>query len=386
MISLGDQVLTRPDDEVRRRHERYAAAAGHLTMIVSSTTRPAPAGGALSPHLAAYAVGGPKALFPLRALWTALRHARRPVDLITTQDPFATGLVGLILARLLRAPLLVQNHASFIDNPVWIGEKPLQYRLFNRLGRWITRRADMNRVVNEMERQKVLALGVPPEKVRVIQLANIAPFTGPVAPDQVAARRAAWGLGDSNRVLLWVGRPVRIKRLPLLIRALARVATEEPDARLVLVGDMAAADDDLPAEAEACSVTPGVLLPGQIPFADLPAVYQMADVYVHASAMEGTCRAILEAGVSGLPVVAFDVPDVHALITDGENGFIAPDGDLETFAARVLTLLRDPALASKMGERGREMFIARYDPDRLFDAWMACWRDTAARSQRVPDR
>ncbi len=379
MIGLGDQVLTQPDGDVRDRHERYGRAAGHLTMLVYSDSPSGPADGALSSHLAAYPICGSPLLFTLRAVLAGLRYARRPVHLVTTQDPFSTGLAGVILSWLLHAPLLVQNHSDFFDNIHWIAEKPRRHGLFNRLGKWVIKRAAMNRVVNNGERDKYLRMGVQPARVRVIPLADPGPFSVDVPAGEIAARRASWGLDLTHRVVLWVGRPVRLKRLPVLMDVMRQVVAQVPDARLVLVGDMGLAQEDLVAEIRRRQLEDVIVMPGVVRFADLPGVYQSADVYAHTSIYEGLGRVMLEAGAAGLPVVAMDSAGVREVVVDGDNGYIVAQGDVDVFAARVLSLLNDPRKAREMGLRGREIALTRFDPARLFDDLMQCWQDAAER-------
>ncbi len=375
MISLEDEIVARPEGDARRRHERYAEAAGHLTVIAYSR-RAGGRGGSLTPHLTAFLCGGPRALFLPRAVWAGLRRAARPVDLVTSQDPFITGLVGLILARLLGAPLLVQNHSSFFDNPYWIAEHPLRNRLFNALGKAVIRRATMHRVVNEAEREKYLVAGIPAERVRVIPLANPAPFTVEIPPEEVAAQRAAWGLDETHHVVLWVGWPVANKRVPLLLEAMRRVAAADRLARLVLVGDLGRSLDDLPALIARLGLTGVVIAPGPSAHADLPRIYRAADVYALTSVYEGLPRVLSEAGASGLPQVVMDAPGVREAIRDGENGYCVPFGDVDAFAARLLDLLGDSDHRAAMGRAARTFTLTRFDPDRLFQAWMDCWKDT----------
>ena len=88
-----------------------------------------------------------------------------------------------------------------------------------------------------------------------------------------------------------------------------------------------------------------------------------------------------EAGASGLPQVVMDAPGVREAIVDGENGYCVPHGDVEAFAARLLDLLADPDKRATMGQAARTYTLTHFDPDRLFEAWMACWRDTANSQQ-----
>jgi glycosyltransferase involved in cell wall biosynthesis len=62
---------------------------------------------------------------------------------------------------------------------------------------------------------------------------------------------------------------------------------------------------------------------------------------------------VAEAMASGKPVVASDVDGIRDALRDGEEGFLVPPGDIEGFADRLLTLIRDPALRDAMGRKGR---------------------------------
>ena len=114
MISLDKSLATNPEGDATQRHLEYAERAGKLTIITYSSRLPLREGqdGVVrsSPHLTIIPTNS-------RSRLTYLLDAYRlgsntgEVDLITTQDPFVTGLVGVWLRRKLRAPLLVQNHS-----------------------------------------------------------------------------------------------------------------------------------------------------------------------------------------------------------------------------------------------------------------------------------
>lgn len=377
MISLDTTLVTHGGSDARKRHQIYADRAGRLTVIAYA---PRGVGETLSlaPNLTVIPTRGPRLMFALDATRLGMRAARQtPVDMITTQDPFMTGLAGVWLARRLGVPLLVQNHSDFFDNAHWIDESPLRNRFFNWLGKRIIQRADRLRVINDAERDKYLALGIPPERIcKIPTITDPAYFAQAVPEAQVAAVRAAWGIGEGHKVVLWVGRPVGFKRLPVLLEAMRCVVEAEPEARLVLVGDMKQASEDLPAQIARLGLADHVIAPGGVPFDDLPAVYRAGDVYAHTSIYEGLGRVMVEAGAAGLPVVAFDSAGAREVVVDGENGCLLPQGDGAGFAARLVELLRDSDRARAMGARGRELALERFDAEMLYERLMVCWRDT----------
>ncbi len=80
-----------------------------------------------------------------------------------------------------------------------------------------------------------------------------------------------------------------------------------------------------------------------------------ADVMVFPSrpAGEGMPGVLIEAGLSGIPVVATEVPGARSVVDDGVTGFIVPVDDVEAMVAATGRLLRDPLLRSSMGRAAR---------------------------------
>jgi glycosyltransferase involved in cell wall biosynthesis len=379
MISLDTTILTQDIGDSRERHQEYADRAGHITVVVYAPRAGRHTPAAPSPRLTIIPTNS---LHKAAFVWDAYRlaahaHRRRPIDVATTQDPFATGLAGLLLKWRFGVPLNVQNHSTFMDQPQFIGERPLN-RLLNRLGKLVVTRADTHRTVNAREQAYyVERLGIDPARVWVVPVAtNLARFLEPVAPEAVQEARAKLGLRQGQPVVLWAGRPVTVKNLPLLFEAAGRARRDAPDLRLVLVGDFSEAEH-LQQQAKQI-LGESVIFAGRAPHADLPAYYALSDVYALSSDIEGMPRVLVEAAAAGLPIVSTDIPGAGMAVIDGETGYLTPVGDADAFAARLAHLLTHPDTARQMGQRGRAHAQARFDPDRLTDALVATWRDTVA--------
>lgn len=383
MIGLSDAILTgRGGGDVRERHLEYAARVSHLHMIVYS-----PRAHGLQPEQVSerFTVYPSRSRSALTFVWDAYRLGGRvcrehPIDLVTTQDPFSTGLAGLLLARRFGLAFDVQSHASFFDNEYWIRERPLRHGAFNRLGKWVVRRADTMRVVNTDERERAIRAGVEPQRIEVINTpVNIERFLAPVSPAEVEALRGRLGLPEGAPVVLWVGRMVWFKRLPTLLRAFALVQRQHPEARLLLVGDD---DTEEGRRARALAAELGlgerVVFAGRADHADLPAYYALADVYALSSVYEGLPKVLVEAAASGTPVVSTAMAGGRDAVLDGETGLLAGVENVEDFAAGLSTLLADPGRARRMGQRARQHAAERYDRARTIERIVAMWARCAA--------
>ncbi|MBK8030047.1 MAG: glycosyltransferase [Chloroflexi bacterium] len=160
MLSLDTALATPSSRRFPSAALTYAARTGRLTIIVYTTPH---VGAAFQPsdHLTIIPTNSRHpVLFPLDAIRLARGVLRGGgVNLITTQEPLATGLVGLRLRLRYRVPLLVQNHSYFFGNQAWLDERPLRNRLLTAIGRVVVARADFYRTVNDKEKQNYLAAG-----------------------------------------------------------------------------------------------------------------------------------------------------------------------------------------------------------------------------------
>jgi len=170
-----------------------------------------------------------------------------------------------------------------------------------------------------------------------------------------AAVRERLGLAG-RPVVICVSRMVPRKGQDTLIRAWPQVLTQVSDAVLLLVGDGPYAPR-LRRLAQQLGVSDSVVFTGPVPWPELPAYYDAADVFAMPCRtrragldVEGLGIVYLEASATGLPVIGGDSGGAPDAILDGESGYVVHDGP--GAAARVIELLEDPGKAKAMGEKG----------------------------------
>ena len=76
---------------------------------------------------------------------------------------------------------------------------------------------------------------------------------------------------------------------------------------------------------------------------------------------EGLPRVILEAGASGLPVVAYDLPGARDAIIDGHTGYLVEKGNIDLMADKICTLLYNPDLYRYIGDNARLYIKENFD-------------------------
>ncbi|MFJ8190393.1 glycosyltransferase family 4 protein [Streptomyces sp. NPDC096094] len=231
---------------------------------------------------------------------------------------------------------------------------PAARRLLRRIGE----STDTITYLGEYTRSRIAGALTPDAAARMVRLppgVDEKTFHPGSGGDEVRAR-----LGLSERpVVVCVSRLVPRKGQDTLIRAMPRILAAEPDAVLLIVGG-GPYEKDLRRLAAETGVANSVHFTGAVPWSELPAHYGAGDVFAMPCRtrrggldVEGLGIVYLEASATGLPVVAGDSGGAPDAVLDGETGWVVRGGDEEQAADRVVTLLGDPELRRRMGERGR---------------------------------
>lgn len=277
------------------------------------------------------------------------------VDVVTTQDPFALGLVGLALARRLDARLHVQVHTDFLENDTWRRES-LDHHIYDRLGRFVLPRANAIRVGTEYEADKVrkfvgeeIPVHVAPVKM---EFDDLVPTTL-----NESELRDRLDIGD-RPVVMFAGRFVPAKDLERWMRVAAEVRRRTAtDPVFLLVGD-GPEREMVEFEAAKRSLSDDSRLTGWVDRETLGEYYNLADVFLITSAYEGTSRVVIEAGMNGTPVVATPFAGAHDNIVNGETGIVVNDTD--SLADGVAKLINNPDARYSMGQEARGFLETKF--------------------------
>lgn len=218
----------------------------------------------------------------------------------------------------------------------------------------------------EAVRQYLIQQGVPAAKVVThyngIDTARVTPPAGLTR----AAALAALGLpaddGHAPRRFVTIVANINhpVKDHPTFLRAARRVRESVSDAAFVVAGEGRLLEE-LRALADGLGVGREVFFVGRC--RNLAELLFVSDVCVLSSTAEGFSNSILEYMAAARPVVATDVGGAREAVTEGETGHLVPAGDDEALAARVVSLLGDPARARAMGERGRRVVNEKFSCD-----------------------
>jgi len=215
------------------------------------------------------------------------------------------------------------------------------------------RAADGFIVVATLQRQRLVELGVPPDKIHVVPCGTDLPSPPERRADDGTVRCAA------------IGRMVAKKAPLLLLDAFRHAATEEPRLRLEYVGG-----GELLEEASRFVAAHGlagqVVLHGAQPSEVVKEVLARSDLFLLHSVTapngdeEGLPVAILEAMAHGLPVVSTRHAGIPDAVVPEETGLLVAEGDVAGMAAAIVRLARDASLRARLGTEGRRRVEERF--------------------------
>ncbi len=282
-----------------------------------------------------------------RALVALLRRERP--DLVHGHMPIS-GFLARLAARAAGVPRVAYTCHGFLFNQ----PAPWPRRLASFLMEWSAGQlTDIVLTVSEEEAADARRLGIARRAVAVGNGRDPALFH----PDPAARARirAALGVPPGRVVVIAVSRLVRHKGYPELLTAMSEVA----DAELWVVGDRLPSDRGPDLGPLLAAAGSRVRRLGYR--TDIAALLAAADIFALPSHFEGLPMSVVEAMLTGLPVVATGIRGPREQVVHGVTGLLVPAGSVAPLAAAIARLAADPAARAAMGGAGRLRALQRYD-------------------------
>ena len=171
-----------------------------------------------------------------------------------------------------------------------------------------------------------------------------------------------YNIPDQKPVIGFFGRLVSQKQPDKFLEIAVKILQKIPKTRFIFVGDGPLREDIL-------------LLAGKLNIADkiqllgaqkkVMELYSICDLILLTSEKEGLPNVIMEAMLSGKPVVAFDVGGVKELIPTAAQGCVVSFNDIDAAAERAVRILESDALPQKLGQNAREYIIINFSVEKM---------------------
>jgi teichuronic acid biosynthesis glycosyltransferase TuaC len=251
--------------------------------------------------------------------------AGRDFDLIDAHYMYPDGVAAVMLGKALHRPVVVTSRGTDLNIIP-------EFRMARQQIVWAARHAAGLVTVSEGLKQRLVALGIADERVRVLRNGV---DTGLFHLGDRTARRAEFGLDGPT--LLAVGNLIPLKRHAMMVEALAML----PGMRLVIIGD-GPLRQGLAETARRLGVADRVTFAGRMPQERLAAYYAAADALLLASTHEGWPNVLLESMACGTPVIATPLAGAREIVGAPEAGRILGEATAAALAGAIRALLAAP--------------------------------------------
>ena len=279
-----------------------------------------------------------------------LMRAERP-DIVHTHTAKA-GFVGRLAAIVAGVPVIVHTYHGHLLHSYF---RPAVARSIRFVEAVLARRTTALVAVGSRVRDELLEAGIgDPDRFLVFAPGVVEP---PVK-DQVTERRTL-GLSTDDRVVLFVGRLTRVKRVDRLLDAMVEVQEAVPSALLVVAGD-----GELSDELRRMAALAGIRVMFLGWRLDVASLYAAADLAVLSSDNEGMPVSLLEAAMSGVPAVTTDVGSASEVVIDGVTGVVVKR-TTSSLAAGLVSLLNDDPAIRRMGKAAQNRATEEFGVERL---------------------
>src|SRR5262245_55653428 len=282
-----------------------------------------------------------------RLAWTQLRAPRMLRELGADVAHFTNGMMPVASS----VPTVVTIHDMSLT--LYPRYHPARRVLLNRpLVAFAARHATAIITVSASAKQDIVRLcNIRPELVHVVHEAA-APEFRPVRDREVLERvRRRYGLGE--RVILYVGTIEPRKNLRRLVDAFAsRLRTGDLSHQLVCVGPYGWLSRDIHSVIEQSGAAHAIKFTGYVPFAELPALYSLAEMFVFPSLHEGFGLPVIEAMACGTPVITGRTSSMPEIAGDAVEQVNAIDTD--ALGDAMVRLARSREQREHLSVQGRE--------------------------------
>ena len=293
----------------------------------------------------------------LRSLIWFVRLMRRELfDIVHTHETKAS-LIGRIAAWMARCPHIIYGlHGVVFNDPM----SKLKRAFYIGLERWTVGCAHYIVSVGQDALDEYakhgIGRGIPTQVV--YSGIDVGRYRHGVSEEDKRAFRKKMGIAEDDIVLVNIGRFSVAKAQHFTIRAFAKLRSQNENLRLLLVGE----GDEMVIGKGLCKelgVSDDVIFAGFCE--DVVPAYAISDLHMLTSLREGLPSVAVEASLSRVPTVAFEVDGVHEIVTHGKTGFVVDQGDVDALVDCAQTLLDDEEKRQAFGNGAFGWAIERWD-------------------------
>lgn len=290
----------------------------------------------------------------VKYLFDALKLAKKIIkgekhDLVLTQDPFDTGLMGWIIKKRYKIPWQCQVHGDFLSP--YFARESLINKIRILLLKFLLPKADGIRAVSERIRKSLLSnLKLMADPVVLPIFVDVDKFVSGLVKTDLKRKYPQFDF-----LILVASRLSQEKNISLSIGAMSDIVKRYKRVGLLIVGE-GPERNRLTREIEKQKLSSNIVFE---PWSfDLISYYKTTDLFLLTSNHEGWGMSIVEAAACACPVIMTDVGCAGELIKDGKSGIVIGVNDKKALILAVEKLIQDRDIGRKMGEEARKAALS----------------------------
>ncbi|MHA1798782.1 MAG: glycosyltransferase family 4 protein [Candidatus Helarchaeota archaeon] len=283
-----------------------------------------------------------------------LINRRYQLDLIHSHGAIAEGLSSIIFSKFFKIKNVITIHGGGVTD---FGKR------FPKIVRFILKNSDYIIVTNEFLKKLVIKNVGSDKKITIIPNSIVSSFFKPINKENLLERE--FKKYKRNFILLTVARLVYIKNITFLIDLVNDLRNLIPNLKLIIIGE-GKLKKSLIKQTKKLGLSSYINFIGKVSQINLPKYYNLADVFISSSIMEGQGLTILEAMACGCLVVANDVGGIFHSIQDGINGFLIKKNDKKGFLDIILKIYNKQIEINKIKKKARNTILQNFDSNENF--------------------
>ncbi|MCS7138833.1 MAG: glycosyltransferase family 4 protein [Crenarchaeota archaeon] len=291
-------------------------------------------------------------------------------DIIHVHFPFASSIL-VNLRKDIRKKTIYTAHVGEEGKRFALDSSaPLALRLFSP-DLYLMKRVAKSVILNEPLKKKLIAKGIPEEKLEVIPNGvNVKDFN--VSREEVERVKVKYGL--EGITVMFAGTITPRKGVEYLIKA-GEILKDEK-VLFLIVGNLDL-DRSYAEKVMEYARRKGVnaKFTGFISYEDLKALYSACDIFVLPSLEEGFGIALTEALASGKPVIGSNVGGIPMQIKDGWNGFLVEPANEEQLSRKIKYLVENSEERKIMGQNSRKLAEDQFDWSKIAERYLKVYKE-----------
>ncbi|HRQ37276.1 MAG TPA: glycosyltransferase family 4 protein [Chloroflexota bacterium] len=303
-----------------------------------------------------------------------LIQLRRQYDLIFVSGFRIVGVTAVLIGKLLgKTVVLKADSQGEMSGEFFtaglskrrLSPTSLPFTLFLRGRNAILKRADAFTAITRETAVEMANAGIQPDVIHMIPNSVDTGRFFPVDAQQKAHLRRELGLPPDGKFVIYTGRLVSYKGLPLLLKVWQEIQRQHQDAKLLLVGtgglDIHNCEADLQEFVSATGLQESVIFTGSVQ--NVPDYLQASDIFVLPTEDDAFPSSLIEAMTCRLAAISTPVGAISTIIKNEQNGLLVQPGDFQQLYATLDRLLTDAGLAARLGQAGWQTVQERYTAD-----------------------